>query len=233
MKNIYLNDKDSLRRYFVDLFFFENILSVNKNCFVLDLGGNKNAKRGLFNIEQNIYNVIYLNYSKKYFPDIQADASHLPFIDEVFDCIVCSELLEHIRKPTDVLKEIYRVLRPKASLLITVPFMFPIHADPYDYGRYTDQYWIESLTECGFDEIIIEQQGGFFCVFADMFRGYCIEKEGKANGIKKKLIFFINKKIQKYIKKKAISLDCHNNQEMKYFFTKGCTTGFGISCKKK
>jgi len=201
-----LHSKDSLRRYFVDSFFLKKIESFNKTCFALDLGGNKSAKRGLFNIEKYLSNVIYLNFSMKNYPDI--------------------------RKPMDVLREIHRILRPRASLFITVPFMFPIHADPYDYGRYTDQYWMESLIECGFDEIIIERQGGFFCVLVDMLRGYCIEKQEQTTGVVKKSIFLVAEKIQRYIKKKAIHINYYNTYKMKTFFVKGCTTGFGISCKE-
>lgn len=50
-----------------------------------------------------------------------ADAAFLPFIDNSFDCIVCSEVIEHIPNPQEVIIEFRRVLRPQGELIITVP----------------------------------------------------------------------------------------------------------------
>lgn len=43
---------------------------------------------------------------------VQGDAHHLPFDEESFDTVYCRYLLEHVREPVIVLKEIGRVLVP-------------------------------------------------------------------------------------------------------------------------
>lgn len=42
---------------------------------------------------------------------IQGDAHELPFEDESFDVVYCRYLLEHVREPLLVLREVYRVLK--------------------------------------------------------------------------------------------------------------------------
>lgn len=162
----------SVRRYFVDDFHFRHISALPPSSHVLDLGGNKVRKRGQFDIERYNLNVIYANLFTNKQPDVQANATHLPFNNNQFDVVICAELLEHVFNPPTILRETYRILKPKGILLITVPFLYPIHGDPYDFGRYTDHYWQSILAETGFEKIAIERQGLYFSVLANFFRLY-------------------------------------------------------------
>jgi len=47
------------------------------------------------------------------------------------------EILEHVRSSVKAIAETHRVLRHGGILCGSVPFMFPVHADPSDYFRYT------------------------------------------------------------------------------------------------
>jgi len=49
----------------------------------------------------------------------------LPFSDQQFDKVICSEVLEHIHDYPAVLNEIKRVLKPGGILAISVPRYFP------------------------------------------------------------------------------------------------------------
>lgn len=162
----------SLRRFLVDDFHRRHVPRIPMGSRVLDLGGNKIAKRGTFNIEQHNLRVVYANLSTAKCPDTQADAAALPFTDTCFDAVICSELLEHVPDPLVVLGESYRVLRDAGTLLICVPFLYRIHGDPYDFGRYTDHYWRQHLQVLGFDRVTIEHQGLFFAVLADFLTQY-------------------------------------------------------------
>lgn len=55
----------------------------------------------------------------------QADALYLPFADNSFDKVICSEVLEHIQNYQGVLQEIRRVLKPDGVLAISVPRAWP------------------------------------------------------------------------------------------------------------
>ncbi len=47
----------------------------------------------------------------------------LPFADESFDLVTCSEVIEHIRNPKRALEEMRRVLKPMGMLLLSTPSM--------------------------------------------------------------------------------------------------------------
>lgn len=225
------NFRASLRRHYVDDFFLRKISDCSPSDRLLDLAGNKLAKRGVFNIDEFNNRVIYANYSVDYRPDIQADAHAIPFMENSFDCVVCGELLEHVKDPAKVIAEVFRILVSDGRLLITVPFMYPIHADPMDYGRYTDYFWQETLVDSGFNNVVIEWQGGFWSVLFDMLRGWAFEKEEQSSGNIEKTWNWLNVHMQQSFKKRAVKWDAKSDHA-KTFFMKGCTTGFGISCHK-
>ena len=52
------------------------------------------------------------------------DITRLPFPDEHFDSVICSEVLEHIPAHEAAVKELVRVLKPKGSLVVSVPRYF-------------------------------------------------------------------------------------------------------------
>ena len=65
------------------------------------------------------------NNDKKQFHLACTDALQLPFADESFDKVVCSEVLEHIPDYQGAIKEIERVLKPGGVAAISVPRYFP------------------------------------------------------------------------------------------------------------
>jgi len=58
--------------------------------------------------------------------DLDNDA--LPFADEFFDVVIFTEVLEHVfAPPSRVLGEMFRILRPGGSLVISVPNIAALH----------------------------------------------------------------------------------------------------------
>jgi len=54
-----------------------------------------------------------------------ADVTDLPFDDNCFDLVICSEVLEHIGDYLQAIDEIIRVLRPGCNLVVSVPRYWP------------------------------------------------------------------------------------------------------------
>lgn len=71
-------------------------------------------------------------------PDIFGDAGRLPFADSCFDNIICLEVIEHLPAPSSAIAEIARVLKPGGEAWVSVPFMYPIHNEPFDFQRFTE-----------------------------------------------------------------------------------------------
>jgi SAM-dependent methyltransferase len=53
---------------------------------------------------------------------------------------VCVSVLEHVPDFKQALSEIHRTLAPGGLLLLTVPFMFPVH-DEVDYWRFSNTFY--------------------------------------------------------------------------------------------
>lgn len=63
-----------------------------------------------------------LSFGKKLFPSLifrQGSIYELPYKDNFFDLIICTEVLEHLEDPTKAIKEMLRV--SKKYLIISVP----------------------------------------------------------------------------------------------------------------
>jgi len=71
--------------------------------------------------------------------DVVADAERLPFASGVFQRVECDAVLEHVRDPQRVMKEMERVLLPGGYLHVVTPFCHPFHAYPQDYRRFPIQ----------------------------------------------------------------------------------------------
>ncbi|MDY6869701.1 MAG: class I SAM-dependent methyltransferase [Actinomycetota bacterium] len=56
---------------------------------------------------------------------VKGDALDLPYADGTFDCVIASEILEHLPQDTEAIAELVRVLKPGGKLAITVPRWLP------------------------------------------------------------------------------------------------------------
>lgn len=70
-------------------------------------------------------------------------ALNLPYDDEFFDAIVCSEVLEHIPKYEDAINEISKVIKKNGDIIITCPNKFnpDMMLKTFLEGKYTKQIY--------------------------------------------------------------------------------------------
>ena len=54
---------------------------------------------------------------------VHGNGEYLPFADEAFDLITCSEVIEHVRNPHRALRDMRRILKPEGLLLLSTPSM--------------------------------------------------------------------------------------------------------------
>lgn len=74
------------------------------------------------------------------FPSIQyteGDATNTPYIDGMFDVIVCQEVLEHIEQQEKLIAECSRILTPNGTLILTTPNKY--YFDHRKGGNYSQQ----------------------------------------------------------------------------------------------
>lgn len=82
----------------------------------------------------NVYNADLFPYNNV---DIICPIDTIPFKPNSVDAIICIAVLEHVRDPLGVVQRFYEILKDSGSIYVEVPFMQGIHADPYDFQRFT------------------------------------------------------------------------------------------------
>lgn len=98
-------------------------------------------------------------------PDVVANVEALPFPDQHFDSILCTEVLEHLPEPEQALAQIKRALKDNGYLYLSVPQCWPLHYQPHDYYRFTNYALKYLLEKNGFQVLAIERIGGVFSLF--------------------------------------------------------------------
>lgn len=94
-------------------------------------------------------------------PEIGWDGELIPLADGSVDCVIATEVLEHCPAPSQLVGEVYRVLRSGGKFFATTPFLWSLHEVPHDQQRLTPFALNRVLTEAGFDEVAITAPGGW------------------------------------------------------------------------
>jgi len=91
--------------------------------------------------------------------DVFYDGKIFPFVDQNFDSVLTNQVFEHVFNPDEFMSEISRVLKKEGHLLITVPFVWDEHEQPFDYGRYSS-FGIRHILEKHNFEIVKHYKSG-------------------------------------------------------------------------
>lgn len=127
---------------------------------VVDLGGKRQNKRGTFRPPESAALFWwYINLDMSTHPDMYADVKKTPLPANSVDCVLCTEVLEHLPDPQACVDEMHRLLRAGGLVLASVPFFYPVHADPYDFQRFTEDGLRHLFRE--FKTVEVHRMGGY------------------------------------------------------------------------
>jgi len=142
--------------FYIDKFmvFASNIIGY-KNT-VLDVGaGSKPYKKHFLHTTYQSCDIVGKH-------DFLCSADKIPVPDNTYDCLIATQMLEHVEYPQRVVNEFYRVLRKGGQLFLTAPQGWGIHGEPYHYYNFT-MYGLQSLFKnSGFQIEFIKPRGGMF-----------------------------------------------------------------------
>ncbi|MEA5416908.1 class I SAM-dependent methyltransferase [Synechococcus sp. BA-132 BA5] len=133
---------------------------------LLDVGAGSSPYEELIMSTGHISQYIKLDFAKsKYHKghslDLTWDGKTIPLQPQTIDTVLMTEVLEHVHRPGDLLREVRRVLKPGGVLFLTVPFIWPMHELPYDYHRFTPVALKAYLEEADFNVQNIQVLGGW------------------------------------------------------------------------
>lgn len=99
---------------------------------------------------------------------VDLEQEDLPFADASVDCCTCFEVIEHIERPTNMLTEILRVLKPGGKLILTTPDLRRVqeyfYEDPTHVRPFIKEGLARTLRTAGFSLMEIKNWGGRFKV---------------------------------------------------------------------
>lgn len=101
-------------------------------------------------------------------PDLYSEIGALPFKDNSFDTILCTQVLEHVFDPFCAISEMERLLRSRGVIIIGTPLIYWIHEAPIDYYRYTKYFYQKVAEIYDFEILFLKEVGGIFSVLTDI-----------------------------------------------------------------
>lgn len=167
--------KIKLRDCYLKEFFFPGILGLFLNAFyfarkglalhiaslapqitglTLDIGCGTKPYRNLFSSSEYWGLEIDTpeNREKKN-ADFFYDGKTFPFDENKFDSLIANQVFEHVFNPDEFLSEMHRILKVGGKVLITVPFVWDEHEQPYDFARYSSFGLKAILEKHGFEAL--------------------------------------------------------------------------------
>jgi len=139
--------KDYFYPHLSDIRLFLDNYSKEEFNTLLDYGCGGSPYRGLFNANK---------YVRADYVDcggvdcLIAANGKLLLADDSCDCVLSTQVLEHVFSPQVYLSEAFRVLRPGGKLILTTHGIWEDHGCPYDFRRWTYDGLCRELEEAGF-----------------------------------------------------------------------------------
>lgn len=153
------NHPHYIHYYFLIRDIKEAIKNYAKGDF-LDLGCGNKPYESLYNAVTSSQIGCDIAQSDKKRVDTICPVTDLKFGDAMFDSVLCTQVLEHVFEHDKMMQEILRVLKPGGNLILTVPFAWELHEEPYDFFRYTKYALKELFEQNGFQIDYIKPNGG-------------------------------------------------------------------------
>lgn len=187
LKELYLKEQfqPSLLGLFINPFYFakkglyQNMVKLTRNIKgkTLDVGCGQKPYEKICHSSEYIGLEIDTPKNKKLKKaDYFYDGKIFPFNNSEFDSIIISQVFEHVFNPEEFLSKVNRVLKMGGVMLITVPFLWDEHEQPFDYGRYSSFGLKFILEKSGFEVVESYKSVNDIRVIFQLLNGYIYKK---------------------------------------------------------
>jgi SAM-dependent methyltransferase len=142
----------------------ELIKGINKYAKgdLLDIGCGNKPYEALFEGIIKSYvgcDIIQSNLNKV---DIISPANDIPLEGNTFDTVMSNQVIEHVEDHQGLVNEAFRILKPGGNFILSGPFTWPLHEEPYDFFRFSKHGFRYILEKAGFEVLEITPNGGMW-----------------------------------------------------------------------
>lgn len=124
-------------------------------------------------------------------PHVYFDARQLPIADSSIDVVVVYEVLEHVKDYRLALQEIKRVLCSNGELYLSVPFLYPVHDEPFDYQRFTEFGLKSDMSEMNLELVEYQKYPSAYESIAQLINIIILRAILRSESYSKVLAFFL------------------------------------------
>jgi SAM-dependent methyltransferase len=154
------NDTFEMARDHINAFIARTAKTLStQNGKLLEVGSQDRSvvKECFKNFDIETFDIVD-TYKPTHVGDLTKLNSSIP--DSTYDCIACLEVLEHTLNPFEAVKELRRLLKHEAYLLVSAPLNWRIHGPVPDCWRFTEHGWKALLRDFDIIEIDILETPG-------------------------------------------------------------------------
>jgi SAM-dependent methyltransferase len=127
---------------------FSLLQNVDEQKLVLDIGCANKWPKGYLPGSCKYVGLDYFETARDWYgttPDVYGDALNIPLKPESFDVVLLLDVMEHIGDAERLFDQVHDVLKPGGMVIVSVPFLYPLHDEPRDFARYSS-YGLHQLT---------------------------------------------------------------------------------------
>jgi SAM-dependent methyltransferase len=99
--------------------------------------------------------------------DAIGDLEHGPIQEKLYDLVMGTQGLEHVKEPQLVLNELFRITKTGGRICISAPQGWGVHQAPFDFFRYTNFGLQHLIEKSGFKIDTITPSCGYFSYLAN------------------------------------------------------------------
>lgn len=119
---------------------------------------------------------------------VQADVMNLPFDNATMDTVLLTQVLEHVIDPKKALRETQRILREEGVLILSAPFIYQAHAEPYDFWRFSEYGLQHLITQEGFEIIEFHHQGYIGTALVSIWNGFLWQAASRCKALRNTIL---------------------------------------------
>lgn len=149
-RNFGLERGSPVGRYYVEKFLRENAESIAGNC--LEFGEPRYKSYFPKAAKYEITDVVS-RPGVHYVCDIH-EPQGMP--KNYFNAVICTQVFEHVAYPEKAARSLFELMAPGGILLLTAPFINPVHYVPTDFRRFTPECLDMIIQDAGF---VVEMVG--------------------------------------------------------------------------